>query len=128
MLKIAMLFLAGGIGCLARYGLAGLVQRIYGGEFPLGTLLVNLLGCLLFGFVWALAEQRMIISDESRVIILTGFMGSFTTFSTFAFESNRLARDSAWLYLTGNVMLHVVVGILAIHWGMSLARLASPST
>ncbi len=125
MQKITLLFVAGGIGCLARYGLAGFVQRLYGGEFPLGTLIVNLLGCLLFGFVWTLADDRLVISGETRFIILTGFMGSFTTFSTFAFESNVLMRDSEWLYFSGNLLLHMVVGLLAINLGMVLARFAS---
>jgi fluoride exporter len=125
MQKITLLFLAGGIGCLARYGLAGFVQRVYGGELPLGTLIVNLLGCLMFGFVWTLAEDRLVINGETRLIILTGFMGSFTTFSTFAFESNALMRNSEWLYLSGNLVLHVVVGILAINLGMALARFAT---
>ena len=125
MQKITLLFLAGGIGCLARYGVAGFVQRVYGGELPLGTLIVNLLGCLLFGFVWTLADDRLVISAETRLIILTGFMGSFTTFSTFAYESNALMRDSEWLYLSGNLVLHVVVGILAINLGMALARFAT---
>ena len=125
MQKITLLFLAGGIGCLARYGVAGFVQRVYGGELPLGTLIVNLLGCLLFGFVWTLADDRLVISAETRLIILTGFMGSFTTFSTFAYESNALMRDSEWLFLSGNLVLHVVVGILAINLGMALARFAT---
>jgi len=122
MVKLVLLFITGGIGCLARFGLAGIVQRFYGGEFPLGTLAVNLSGCLMFGFVWSLAEGQLVISNESRMIILTGFMGSFTTFSTFAFESNALMRDAQWMYFTANLMLQVIVGIAAINIGMSVGR------
>ncbi len=122
MTKLGWLFLAGGCGSLARYSLAGLVQRVYGGELPLGTFFVNALGCLLFGFVWTLAEDRVIISGESRLLILTGFMGAFTTFSTFAFESNALLRDSEWLAAAGNIVGQNVTGILCIMFGMALGR------
>jgi len=117
-----MLFLAGGCGCLVRYALAGFAQRLYGGELPIGTLIVNLAGCLLFGFVWTLADERLIISGETRFIILTGFMGSFTTFSTFAFESSALLRDAEWSVAAANVLGHNLVGILAVVAGMALGR------
>lgn len=123
MMKFGLLFLAGGCGCLARYSLAGLAQRLYGGELPLGTLLVNLVGCLLFGFVWTLADERLIISGETRSLILTGFMGSFTTFSTFAFESSTMLRDAEWVIATGNVLAHIVVGVVAVLLGTALGRL-----
>lgn len=122
MTKIGWLFLAGGVGALARYSLAGIAQRIYGGELPVGTLLVNLLGCFLFGIVWTLADERLIISGETRFLILTGFMGAFTTFSTFAFETSTLLRDSEWLLAAGNVVVHNVFGIVAVIIGMFLGR------
>ena len=104
---------SGGCGTLARYALSGVAQRIYLGELPVGTFAVNVVGCLLFGFVWTLADERLIISGETRFIILTGFMGAFTTFSTFAFESSALLRDSEWLLAAGNVLGHNLIGILA---------------
>ena len=122
MTKIGWLFLAGGLGALARYSLAGMAQRIYGGELPVGMLLVNLLGCFLFGIVWTLADERLIISGETRFLILTGFMGAFTTFSTFAFETSTLLRDSEWLLAAGNVVVHNVFGIVAVIIGMFLGR------
>lgn len=75
MTKLMWLFAAGGLGALARYGLGGLVQWWSGSELPVGTIVVNLVGCLAFGFVWTLADERLIISGETRFIILTGFMG-----------------------------------------------------
>lgn len=123
MMRIALLFLAGGFGCLARFALTGLVQRIYGGELPIGTLFVNLIGSLLFGFVWTLSDERLIISGETRFLILTGFMASFTTFSTLAFETSALLRDAEWWIAAGNVLVHVIVGILAVIVGMALGRI-----
>ena len=72
--------------------LSGLVQRLAGERFPLGTMAVNLLGCLLFGFVWGYLEGRVGLSPQTRTIVLTGFMGAFTTFSTYAFETVTLVR------------------------------------
>ena len=69
MTKLMWLFAAGGLGALARYGLGGFVQRLCGSGFPFGTIVVNLVGCLAFGFVWTLADERLIISGETRFII-----------------------------------------------------------
>ena len=123
MTKLLLLFGAGGFGTLARYGLSGLVQRYCDSDLPYGTLVVNVLGCLLFGFFWTLADERLIISGETRFIILAGFMGAFTTFSTFAFETSGLLRDSEWWYAAGNVMAHNGLGIAGVIAGMAVGKL-----
>jgi fluoride exporter len=69
-----------------------------------------------------MAEERLVISGETRLIILTGFMGAFTTFSTFAFETAEQLRASQWLYAAGNVGGQVVLGVLALFPGMALGR------
>ena len=120
--KLVWLFLAGGIGVLARYGLGALVHRWYGGHFPLGTFVINVLGCLIFGFFWSLAEERMVISAETRVILLTGFMGAFTTFSTYAFETTGLIRDGQWMMVAGNIVGQTILGLVAILGGMAVGR------
>jgi CrcB protein len=122
-MRLGCLFVAGGLGALARFALGGWAQRLYGGEFPWGTFVVNVVGCFFFGFIWTLADERLIISGETRLIVLTGFMGAFTTFSTFAFESGMLMRDAQWWPALGNVALHVVLGILAVLLGGALGRL-----
>jgi CrcB protein len=121
-IKLAWLALAGAAGTLSRYGLAGLVQRICGESFPWGTFAVNAIGCFLFGLVWTLAEERLIISGETRFIILTGFMGAFTTFSTFAFETNELLRDSEWLLAFGNLIGQNALGLVLMFLGLALGR------
>ena len=123
MTKLMWLFAAGGLGALARYGLGGFVQRLCGSEFPFGTIVVNLVGCLAFGFVWSLADERLIISGETRFIILTGFMGAFTTFSTFAFETSGLLRDAEWWSAAGNVLGHNVLGVAGVIGGMAFGKL-----
>ena len=124
MTKLAWLAGAGALGTLARYGVGGVVQRALGGAFPWGTLVVNALGCLLFGLVWALAEERLVISGETRVILLVGFMGAFTTFSTFAFETSAMLRDAEWSFALANVLSQNVLGIACFFAGLALGRVA----
>jgi CrcB protein len=86
------------------------------------TLTVNCLGCFLFGFLWSLAEERLIISGETRFVALTGFMGAFTTFSTFAFETSEQLRDAEWLMAGGNLAAHNLVGIALLILGIAVGR------
>ena len=121
--KMILLGGAGALGTLCRFGLSGLVQRLGGGSFPWGTLSVNVLGCFLFGLVWTLGEERMLVSGEHRLIILAGFMGAFTTFSTFAFESAQLLQDAEYLLAAGNLAIQNVLGLVSVILGIALGRL-----
>jgi CrcB protein len=120
--KLAWLAVAGALGTLARFGLSGLIYRLFGSGFPWGTIVVNVVGCFLFGIVWVLAEDRFLISGQTRLIILTGFMGAFTTFSTFAFETAQQMRDADWLLALANIALQNVVGIVCVFLGFALGR------
>ncbi|MCF8032765.1 MAG: fluoride efflux transporter CrcB [Desulfarculaceae bacterium] len=122
MSKLLLIALAGSLGTLARYGLGGLMHRLLPWPFPWGTLTVNLVGSFLFGLVWALAAERSIISGEARIIVLTGFMGAFTTFSTLMFESGELLRNSQWMLAVGNLALQNIAGLAAVFAGWALAR------
>lgn len=121
--KIILIAIAGAVGTLARYWLGGLAQRLSGGLFPWGTFTVNMAGCFLFGLVWSLAEERFLLSSETRLVVLVGFMGAFTTFSTFIFESGSLMRDSQWAMALGNIAIQNVVGIMFLFLGLAVARL-----
>jgi CrcB protein len=120
--KLILIALAGGCGALARYGLGGAVHRLLGAGFPWGTAAVNLVGCFLFGLVWALADGRFAVSGEARVIVLVGFMGAFTTFSTFIFETGGLLLEAQWAMAIANLALKNTVGLMALWMGMALAR------
>lgn len=121
--KLLLIAIAGGVGTLSRYGLSLLVQDLSRSMFQWGTAAVNLLGCLLFGLVWAITEERFAISGEVRAVVLTGFMGAFTTFSTFVFETGQLIEDSQWMLAFGNVALQTCVGLAALFIGLALGRL-----
>lgn len=120
--ELSLIAVAGAAGTLARFGLHYLVHRFVGSAFPWGTLVVNVLGCFLFGVVWILSEERMSITPQTRVIVLVGFMGAFTTFSTFAFETGTFLRDSNWQSAFANLLLQNLLGIAAIFAGFAAGR------
>jgi CrcB protein len=120
--KLAWIALAGAAGTLCRYGLQGLVQRQSASLFPWGTFAVNMAGCFLFGVAWALAEEKSLLTAQVRTVILVGFMGAFTTFSSFAFETVQLMRDAQWLLAAANVVGQNVLGLAALVLGIVMAR------
>ena len=122
--KLAWLSLAGALGTLARYGLAGLVHRIDGSSFPWGTVAVNLIGCFMAGWLYVIFENRWPVSGETRTIILVGFMGAFTTFSAMILETGVLLRSTEWLYAAANIALQNGVGFISLWAGMTLARMS----
>ena len=83
---------------------------------------VNALGCFLFGLVWTLAEDRLLISGRARFLILTGFMGAFTTFSTFAFETSQLLDDSEWGLALANLLGQIVICLTCVFLGLMAGR------
>jgi fluoride exporter len=121
--RLAWLAAAGALGALSRYALAGAVQRLHESGFPWGTFVVNALGCVLFGLVWTLAEERLLISGQTRLVVLVGFMGAFTTFSSYAFETSQLMRDAEWTLAAANVVGQNVLGVTGFFVGAALGRL-----
>ncbi len=122
--KLLLLALAGAMGTLARYGLALSVERYNGASFPLGTLAVNVLGCFAVGMIWALFENKWPVEPQTRMLVLVGFMGAFTTFSAIMLESGELAKASGWLLAGANILLHNGLGVAALFGGAALARVS----
>jgi len=120
--KILYLSIGGAAGTLSRYYLSGIVQRMVGSSFPLGTMAVNLLGCLLFGSVWGFFESRLLPGSELRLLMLTGFMGAFTTFSTYMFETAELVKYSQIAMALANVVGQSVLGLTFVLAGIALGR------
>jgi CrcB protein len=124
MTKILLIGLGGGLGAIARYLLSAWVQQAaHNFTFPLGTLAVNVLGCFVIGVFSYLADVRGVFTPESRVLAFTGFLGGFTTFSTFGNETLALLRDGESREAFANVSLHVVFGLGAVWAGRTLAAL-----
>lgn len=111
--------LAGGF---ARYFTAGFVYRIWGMDFPYGTLVVNAAGCFMIGIFEGLSETRLALSANARLLLITGFCGAFTTFSTFVLETFRLMQQGEIFKAAGNISASVAVGFLLFYVGVLLAR------
>ena len=93
MKQVLLVFIGGGLGSAARYGLSGVVHRTMGSQFPYGTMTVNVLGCFLIGFLLSLSTDRSVISPDLRLFLALGLLGGFTTFSSFSYETIQLFRD-----------------------------------
>ena len=119
-MTLAYVALGGALGALARYGISGWVYDRLGENFPWGTLVVNLVGCLALGLVirWL---QVSAVAPELRPFLTIGVLGAFTTFSTFSYETVALLQEGQWLraglYMGGSVVL----GLIAMVAGMALA-------
>ncbi|MCR9247325.1 MAG: CrcB family protein [bacterium] len=109
---------AGAVGAVCRYVLTECLRGLVGG-FPLHTLVVNLVGCLAFGVCFGLGHERW--STVVQAGVFAGFLGSFTTFSTFAFDGRVLLADGRWLLFAGNVIVQNGLGVLAIVGGIAMA-------
>ncbi len=123
MQKIVLLAIMGAVGTLARYFLQGWVQKLLGPNFPWGTLVVNLCGCFMFGIIWALAEEQFVLGPQVRLILLVGFMGAFTTFSSFIFESGELLRDTEWGLAALNLLAENGLGLVSFFAGLMVGRI-----
>ena len=120
--KLVLLASAGAVGALLRYSLVGVVQRLNNSDFPLGTLVVNVVGCFLAGFLWILFEHRWTIAPETRTVVMVGFLGAFTTFSSYILETNEFLRAAEWLWGGSNILLQNGLGLAAFLVGNALGR------
>ena len=112
------------VGGVLRYLLSTWVHRLMDNPwFPYGTLLVNVSGCLVIGFLAGLAEDRSVFTSEARLFVFIGILGGFTTFSSFALETFALARNTQMIGAATNVALQVILGLACVWFGNILARL-----
>ena len=125
MIKYLIIGLGGFIGAIARYYFSGLAQNAFGNTgfflFPLGTMAVNVLGCLLLGFTAGLLTERQ-LDPDFRYLVNIGFLGAFTTFSTFSLETLNLLEEGDYGYGLLNVLLSVVLGLGAAWLGRVIYR------
>lgn len=119
--RLLLIALGGALGALLRFGVSGLAFRVAGDGFPWGTLVVNLIGCLAIGILWA-AFERAPLPAEWAAFVFVGLLGAFTTYSTFALESMNLLRDGETFFAIANVVGSTVGGILLAFGGLFAAR------
>lgn len=126
LMKVLAVALGGAVGAVARYAIA--VFWASRASFPLGTLMANVIGCVLIGVLMCLSIRRDWLGDTARLLVVTGLLGSLTTFSTFGYESFELAQQGKWSWAVANVVANLVSGILgvAIGWAVTSRLIGQP--
>jgi len=123
MLKIILVLLGGAVGTGCRYGLSSLVySRIERPTFPYANLIINVSGSFAIGLLAELFDGRALVSPAVRAALLTGFLGGYTTFSSFSYETFALIRDGEWFRATLNAGGSVLLGLAAVWLGVRLAQ------
>jgi CrcB protein len=113
----------GAFGAVARFAIDGWVSERTGGLFPWGTLVINLSGAFLLGLLATLAIDRSVLSPDIRPIAMIGFLGAYTTFSTWMLDCWRLMQEGAWALAAANLVGSVLLGLVAVGAGIALGRL-----
>ncbi|MHC4956958.1 MAG: fluoride efflux transporter CrcB [Planctomycetota bacterium] len=122
MTEVVVVAVGGAFGAVGRYLLSGWAYAVCGERFPYGTLAVNVVGCLLIGFVMHIGLTTDLISRNARLLLTTGILGALTTFSTFTYETMMAVQGGHWGTAFLNIALNVVLGLGATFSGLVLAR------
>jgi len=125
--SVLLIAAAGAAGAVSRYLLGLGAVRLLGPQFPYGTLLVNVLGCLFLGFLLEVEQNTTLVSQPARLFLAVGFLGAFTTFSTFGYETFSHLNSGAVRVALVNVSANVGLGLAAVWLGWWLARSLFPA-
>lgn len=117
-----MVALGGAAGSVLRVTLTAAFNAVPTGSWKIGTLMVNLLGCLFFGFIWAKADMKMQLEAPATIAVLGGFLGAFTTFSAFGFHTVELYRQQDYVWAAVNLITNNGLGIAMMFTGIAAAR------
>ncbi|TAM40451.1 fluoride efflux transporter CrcB [bacterium] len=123
MIKFINLVIGGAAGTVARYLLDGAVYRFVGTGFPYGTLVINISGCFILGLLTALADKKFILGPDARLLLMIGFCGAFTTFSTMIFETDSLVRNGQALRAFTNIFASVIFGFILFRIGSLIGEM-----
>jgi CrcB protein len=122
MLRILLVGVGGFVGTLFRYWLSGVIARRYGETFPLGTLVVNAIGCFIIGFLFYSFYDRSLTTPTARTVVLIGVIGGFTTFSSYGLQTFTLLRDGELFLALVNVVASNALGLALVWLGYVLAK------
>lgn len=122
MQNVLIVGIGGFFGAIARYAVALWIGQKWGRIFPLGTFVINISGSFLIGLVMPLFTERFMVNPQWRLFFAVGFLGAYTTFSTFEFETGGLIRDGEWTLAALNVVLSVLAGFMALKLGDVIAK------
>lgn len=122
MIRYFLVLIGGGTGALARYVASSTIMTRFGGTFPLGTLVINITGSFVIGFLMTILTERFKLDPNWRLLLVVGFLGGYTTFSSFEWETYTAVRDGARWTGALNVVSSVILGYLAVWLGAMLGR------
>ncbi|WP_440682302.1 fluoride efflux transporter CrcB [Cysteiniphilum halobium] len=126
MLTLLLIGLGGGLGSISRFGLSEFIYKIFGKSFPHGILIVNILGCLFIGALAAFFQKERLLehflTPHFRALLITGFLGGFTTFSSFSLDALALLQKGEWLKAIVYIMLSVFISMIAVSIGFYLVE------
>lgn len=114
--------IGGFLGAIARYVVSAWIGQRWGRSFPLGTFAINVSGSFLIGLLMSLFTERFMVNPQWRLFLTVGFLGAYTTFSTFEYETGSLLRDGEWLVASLNIGLSVVAGFAALKVGEIISK------
>jgi CrcB protein len=123
MIDYIIIFAGGGVGASSRYALATWIGQKWGRSFPLGTFVINVSGSFVIGLLMTLMAERFTENPQWRLLLVVGFLGGYTTFSSFEYETGKLVTDGEYVYATLNAVLSVVAGFAALKTGEVLAKI-----
>jgi CrcB protein len=122
MVNLFIIGIGGFLGAISRYGVALWIGQRWGRTFPLGTFLINISGSFLIGLLMSLLTERFMVNPQWRLLLIVGFLGAYTTFSTFEYETGALIKDGEWMIAMLNALLSVSVGFIALKLGEVIAK------
>lgn len=122
MINYLIVGIGGFFGAMCRYAVAIWIGQKWGRSFPLGTFIINISGSFFIGLLMTFFTERFMVNPQWRLLMVVGFLGAYTTFSTFEYETGRLVRDGEWLIASMNVILSVFIGFVALKIGELIAR------
>ena len=121
--KFAWVACGGALGAMARYGTSLLTTKWFGPRYPWGTFTVNMLGCLIMGIAFAVSRDHNLLNEQARLLVMVGFLGAFTTFSSFALDKVNLMQNESTYHMLANMAVQNILGISLVLLGIWIVKL-----